>query len=1318
MRRLSVLASVTPFLLAAAAAVTPGCAKDFDPSRVATEQTTLGEDMYSALCDRVGASSLAEDLTGASYHSICHKSGGKYGSKVDASFLPTVSEKRADARRLGIAKVEAMASHRTDLVQAFDTILPDTTIPDPLYPGKQVRLHDAANEFAKRLTPLMEQNPYGDEGGVNPYFMPEMTQTLATLLTTIASDDAAKSGLARLGARRGYRPIGVSLGALRPLLAYPDLRNLLKLAIDRLGNGGKLEPLLQKLMAVIEQEMATLQPDAPVPPLTVDDARTQPNRPRQTLEVMAKMMLFQDPQLGAGSTAKRFIVQRDLRGYAIPAGMTTGSVPAPFVDADHDGLPDVDLLGRFVDGLGNPVDVPTPFLVPGLDAGDQVDADTGRVTVNGQFIYSYLDTSNTLVGRAMRDLDPLVTPQGTTDAPLPSTLMKTLEGAYVLYGQTATRTAAYGTGGSAAKIDYPAFDPSTSPLLDLTYAVGQVLGAPESDDYLGSILKLQQEHPEKTGRAMALALAIRAESQKPDYANAVLADDSTFWDELTHWMAKAARIDASQSISGKGQGLLSDLLVAFTDPNTQQYLGKAFADSFKYKDRLSYNPDDINGPAYDKDTKHPLDQNTQISIPVDHSQGAVTGNDASVFQRLAHVINLSRGVRACNKQGAQVPATVDVPSGPLGVCQGILGDQLQLGFPCSKIGVLPQICLNNGEDIEECALFQIDDLGVFFLDSTLPYDHPRRSQLVIHNDQLNQILGDIATATDQLCGQKVGLDDILTASSGIQGMGDKPTPEALARLVFFGADNSSFPSDDLDPYVTGKNATTNGFIAGTMIAAGTQLCPSKDGYGVPQCKSFDQTLRGIGMDTFLYAEQPYLATHPAGCVGQDCSGPSSGFYAGLGAMVQAFADYRYKPENHDFCKPGDDGLCDGENMFLDFLAILDKHWPAATSALQSYEPLLAWIFTQSDMFGTAADLAQALHDQQYVSQRTGMTRSGLGVATSMTRYLLDPQIAAQVGLTDMSGDPTSAWNDGTIQPQVTPYELFVRALKKFDQQFDEAGADKKARWRAARSELVDQFLTATQTGGWTNPLMENGAVNLGMAIREQTNARCPDRETSGKCDWARSQLHVKLGTVMQNPLFSTMNELLEALRADDEARIAVENLLVYLLQQAKDPDALSATLATGADLLQALHDDQDLAPLLNALAPAAHPGATFDEQGNRTEAERPGVAHLTLEFMKVLLDDHPEITDPDQRARKVIDRYHLLDQVLVNIVTAPAAGKKTPLEVIVDTVADIDRIDASQTDTLAPEDYDATFRSVGDFLTNDYRGLEQFYTIVRNRDAN
>src|SRR4051812_17297620 len=86
---------------------------ELDTTRVQAFKVTLGDDLYGVLCDRLGASSLAEDPSGESFQAICHPTAdGKYGNDVDESVLPPVTGDRKPFRDRSIAKMRAMARWR------------------------------------------------------------------------------------------------------------------------------------------------------------------------------------------------------------------------------------------------------------------------------------------------------------------------------------------------------------------------------------------------------------------------------------------------------------------------------------------------------------------------------------------------------------------------------------------------------------------------------------------------------------------------------------------------------------------------------------------------------------------------------------------------------------------------------------------------------------------------------------------------------------------------------------------------------------------------------------------------------------------------------------------------------------------------------------------------------------------------------------------------------------------------------------------------------------------------------------------------------
>ena len=62
---------------------------------------------------------------------------------------------------------------------------------------------------------------------------------------------------------------------------------------------------------------------------------------------------------------------------------------------------------------------------------------------------------------------------------------------------------------------------------------------------------------------------------------------------------------------------------------------------------------------------------------------------------------------------------------------------------------------------------------------------------------------------------------------------------------------------------------------------------------------------------------------------------------------------------------------------------------------------------------------------------------------------------------------------------------------------------------------------------------------------------------------------------------------------------------------------------------------------------------------------------------------------------------------------ANGALGQSPLEVIMDIIADVNRAAPGSIDKLSGSDYGSISSNLFDFLMNKQRGMEQFYEIVR-----
>lgn len=1278
------------------------CAGDFDDKRKPSEPTgTLGQDLFGAICDRVGASTLTEDVYGASYHAVCHRdAAGKYADTVDQSKLPPIVDPLSGsgiARTLAIAKVEAMARRRSDLIQAFDATFSDDPLPDPYHPGKTVRGHVALQRFLQRVVPLYETNPVDKDGsGAREGLMPSVTRSTGRLFAALAGpgkDPYAKFGdpqkakqaqvaLSRLSGRLGYRPIRVALGAIKPSMAYPELRQLTQTFAVRLRpQGGLMRDAFQNVLGMAQNELST----SVAGPLPVAYALTdpqgkellQPNRPRTNAEVARAIMLSTDPAFAKPGSVPNYLVVRDFRGYAVPAGNqpgVPGTVGGAFYDGDGDGFADVDSTGRFI-GPGGLAAIDTPFVVPGVPRVLPPDPFGRAVDSSGQPLFEYFDSTQTFVGSTTRDLEPLLNPDPVVES---EALADLLSGAYVLYGDAIQNKADWAVGGI-----YPSFDTQKSPIVDLLHATGWMFAHKNSDVHLKMVKKLFQEHEQTMARLIGASLKIREISNA--HPEAKLDPTVTIWDELQEIIVKTA----------KDPALFKDVLRALAHPDTQAYLGGAYSNYSKYRDALYYDTNNLNAPPVNLSDP----TNPEPHLPPDYTQPDV-GDNRSDFHRILQIIHDVNGVNACNKDGAVVKMAV-------------FG--LNLKWP-----------LTGG--YKECELFDFQNMGLFYLDAILG-----KAKLNVKPATLQTLMN--------LAGIFADPNQLFEQSSGIDGMTLTPEARGLNRLVFFGAQSTKFDPlfggtmPDRDKNWQGKNKLTNDFVSATIDAVSTSVCPERLATNpntpggqiwLADCalpggdKNDLLRVRGKGI-IFLWEKyefyksmKPLLAAfsnHNAGQI----------FLDSVEALYRHWPTEQHGPECNDSIPAG---YTFADRPWQKFLTANDatshKVNPAYNakfcggSGAARYEPVLIDAFA-GDIIPALGELVKALDDPNFVTddRNGGVKKSGLDILHEMTVAMMDPDYASSVGMVDRMGGKSAPWANGKlVKPQLTMFDLFADSMAKIDARL-QPGSARFVRWKRARSKLVDQFLWVDGQGAnaqFKNQAFVKSVPILLDVLRAQINANCPDRETSPTaCKWATQDLANKAAESISGPMFGTSMFLIDLINEDEEARRALEKHLRYLVQEASSNDAMISMLASSADMMQILSDDANMPAIYNAVATAAAP-----ESATEGDKPAPGTADRVLEFLDAMTAEPNGQPNP-------YDPYRFQDRMMANLVT-PLGGNPdnpTPIEIFLDTFAEVNRIDARapREEPLSPDDLQVVFATMRDFLTSKTRGMEQFYEVMKHRNG-
>jgi hypothetical protein len=137
-----------------------------------------------------------------------------------------------------------------------------------------------------------------------------------------------------------------------------------------------------------------------------------------------------------------------------------------------------------------------------------------------------------------------------------------------------------------------------------------------------------------------------------------------------------------------------------------------------------------------------------------------------------------------------------------------------------------------------------------------------------------------------------------------------------------------------------------------------------------------------------------------------------------------------------------------------------------------------------------------------------------------------------------------------------------------------------------------------------------------------------------------------------------------------------------------------------------------MVPFYHLMSSAMAP-TTTDAQGNLQR----GVVDATTALLARVAGRAYDANNVEICANE-LDPDAVLNVALAHLVT-PMTGSngqptETPLEVIIDTIADVNRAAPGAMTKLQGTDYANMANELSEFLLDDQRGLEQFYQIVRN----
>ncbi len=402
-----------------------------------------------------------------------------------------------------------------------------------------------------------------------------------------------------------------------------------------------------------------------------------------------------------------------------------------------------------------------------------------------------------------------------------------------------------------------------------------------------------------------------------------------------------------------------------------------------------------------------------------------------------------------------------------------------------------------------------------------------------------------------------------------------------------------------------------------------------------------------------------------------------GFYDQIRPVLQVFADNN------------------AEQLFVDFMSALHKHWPTEDSISHqsvdpsapdyvwgsggnSYEPLMADILADRKLLDALVDVAPAL-DAVTVNGKSYPT-----IARNAASFLLTPL----GGLTDRRGNLTSTTVDGRPVAVLSPWQVLADAYVMKQGRMDVAGPEGEA-WTDSIAEVIDVLARGQEvpTVGWQfrSPRFRGVAV----ALLDFLESRLQHHDEVGdRTAWLTTEMPQDLENALSGPVLAGAADFVLSLQADPDTRVQLESMMRYLVDEVELDETYRTSVTAVADLLQLAVSDADIAPLARVA-------------GEALRADR-GWLEAQLIFVR--------------KARES-DVNRALVTMLINMYAETRPGR-TAVGDLIDGISEVHRA-APYNDLgkrYTADDFRSLMSGLADTLDEEKRGLRKFIAIIQDRN--
>jgi hypothetical protein len=281
--------------------------------------------------------------------------------------------------------------------------------------------------------------------------------------------------------------------------------------------------------------------------------------------------------------------------------------------------------------------------------------------------------------------------------------------------------------------------------------------------------------------------------------------------------------------------------------------------------------------------------------------------------------------------------------------------------------------------------------------------------------------------------------------------------------------------------------------------------------------------------------------------------------------------------------------------------------------------------------------------------------------------------------------------------------LLLDALKANDRSFASTEhAHRLPVWLEARSELIDTMFAVEEVNGQKRMKDRIGRA-LSMRVLEFLRDRLTAHRDAGDLEsWAQG-LPGRAEDVLRKPVVPALISLLDETYDNAKAAEEMASLLRYLFEE--EGSGFTSALLAGADLLQILDDAAATAPLLKLAGEAVAPAVLKAvDEGGEFKVDS-GVARAFVELQYA-------VSQQDK------GRPSTTAKLMRNLVSASMEDGRSPLETLLDAIAEIRRTDPTVDSDVPLDEKDlrAVLTSVRDFLADENIGLERFYSVIQHRE--